>query len=428
MLPTAPLAAPPALSPEWRLAGPRAAAIAAPRADTGEPRGVPVPHARPLSDERLLSRLGLIGTGYALLLALLATLAPFRFARPERFAFDLSLSQSDVALNLLLLLPLGFFYALSARGRGTRALSALAGGAALSLSIELAQMFLPERRASPWDMTANAASAWAGARLYELLAPWLDRWLLSRLRARRPVANLPVLLLPLLWLDGMTAHPLSHALLALPLGLAGASALSAGAPARWPARASRSARACAWFALGLLPALLTAPAWVALALPCLALATPWLERRGRGELAALRQALGLLLVYLLASVLLPWSFGHRFHFTVGFMTFDSYCCPMMLAFLARYAAFTLLGYLLAERAAHIPSAHAPGLGRVGLQASLLALLLELAQGCSPAHGASVLAFVLLSLAAIGGALLHRAQQALAAPAAVLGATAQPACR
>lgn len=69
---------------------------------------------------------------------------------------------ADLLANLGLYLPLG----LAARRQGIGLPRAVSLGAGVSLLVELAQwLVIPGRHASPWDLLANTAGAWAGAAL-----------------------------------------------------------------------------------------------------------------------------------------------------------------------------------------------------------------------------------------------------------------------
>jgi hypothetical protein len=77
----------------------------------------------------------------------------------------------DLLRNLVLFVPLGAAWV--ARGAATR--TAVAGALALAVLLEIVQLAIPGRYASPWDALGNTAGAWVGARLAR------DAW-----RWRRP--------------------------------------------------------------------------------------------------------------------------------------------------------------------------------------------------------------------------------------------------
>jgi VanZ family protein len=78
----------------------------------------------------------------------------------------------DAIANALAYLPFGLFIALIPRGHAIapRVAAALAAGLALSFVMETAQMFLPPRDASAFDLLANALGAALGGAIGALLA------------------------------------------------------------------------------------------------------------------------------------------------------------------------------------------------------------------------------------------------------------------
>ncbi|TMH28224.1 MAG: hypothetical protein E6H63_09095 [Betaproteobacteria bacterium] len=92
----------------------------------------------------------------------------------------------DIALNILGYMPFGFLCvaALHPRMRALGAFAvALAGAAALSLSLEAAQSYLPTRVAANVDVLCNVAGAACGAALAVLAAPAVLGGPLERLRS-----------------------------------------------------------------------------------------------------------------------------------------------------------------------------------------------------------------------------------------------------
>src|SRR5205823_12601 len=74
-------------------------------------------------------------------------------------------SRGDILANLVLYLPVGFFWSrlLSRRATSVQAASGAAVGAAISLGVEIAQVFDVGRVASLFDVALNTMSALAGA-------------------------------------------------------------------------------------------------------------------------------------------------------------------------------------------------------------------------------------------------------------------------
>lgn len=102
-------------------------------------------------------------------LVMVATLAPFNFSSPPRAAFQYGAFQQqadDVALNVVLFVPLGVLLSREGRGRSLSpslvVAATLVGAGLLSASLEWAQAFLPVRDSSLVDVMANVAGAGLG--------------------------------------------------------------------------------------------------------------------------------------------------------------------------------------------------------------------------------------------------------------------------
>jgi VanZ family protein len=97
---------------------------------------------------------------------------PLRLPSPDALtAFFLTpryLIRSDIAFNVVAYIPLGILACLYLRSRGRRwpILGAAAFGAAFSLAMELAQLFVPNRVATIVDVLANMAGALGGALVF----------------------------------------------------------------------------------------------------------------------------------------------------------------------------------------------------------------------------------------------------------------------
>src|SRR5215208_2686180 len=144
----------------------------------------------------------LFGTflGYIFLVILLLTLNPFYLVLSAQVNFTFQTTLDNLVANILLFLPVGFFYRLATARRGAFLL-----GAGLSLSIETIQLFIPARTSSVMDILANAIGAGLGAVLHDLVSTRLviTPNLMGRLRLETPLMGLIYLLIPLLWIDGL---------------------------------------------------------------------------------------------------------------------------------------------------------------------------------------------------------------------------------
>ena len=95
------------------------------------------------------------------------TLAPFQFEPRPVHGLTAQWGAVDVAMNIVMFVPIGFVSALSrARARSGVYVplgGALALGALMSGAVELAQLFAPSRFPSVFDLIANTAGAGVGA-------------------------------------------------------------------------------------------------------------------------------------------------------------------------------------------------------------------------------------------------------------------------
>ena len=366
--------------------------------------------------------------GYLVGVTLVITLAPFRFARPPALHLSWLLHPGDMIANVLLFVPLGFLFRASAAGeRDRRPIAALVLGLVTSAAIEAAQLYLPGRFPSLVDVATNALGAWVGALLHARAQSRLDGELVRGLALELPLVNLVYLLVPLLWLDGMAAGRDAGRLVLAPLlGLAGGVVIAAiwrhhlrGVAGLTPAGVA--ALAGLWYAIGAFPGLAGRPAMLLAGVVVIALlvrlesgrplaATP--ERRF--ELPTLRRVWPLLGGYLALSALwpVPWT-AAAWHGGWGLMDLrDTPGLVPMLRALEYLAAFTLLGYSIAEargRRTEPPARLAAWVAALCLAA---AALLEGLRGFHPAHGASGLALLLAAGAGLYGGLIYRRQLAV----------------
>jgi VanZ family protein len=364
--------------------------------------------------------------GYLAGITAVITLAPFRFTPVAAPQLSWRVDPGDVVGNVLLFLPLGFLFRAAARSAAARhPLTALAAGAAASVALEVAQLFLPGRFPSPVDVLTNGAGAGLGALAHERVESRLDAGLVRVLALELPLMNLVYLLVPLLWLDGLAAGGEAGRLVLAPLlGLAGGLVIAAiwrhhlGLVARTPA--ALAALAGCWYAVGAFPGLARRPGFL-LAGTVMIILIVRLEagrpaataRDRRFELPTLRRVWPLLGGYLLLSALwpLPWT-ARTWHGAWGLLGLGDMpgAVPMLRA-LEYLAAFTLLGYTVAEARGRL--VEPPGRLALWVAAVCLAAaaVIEGLRGFHPAHGASALALLLAGAAGLYGGLIYRRQLA-----------------
>jgi hypothetical protein len=372
------------------------------------------------------TRLGLALLAYMLGVTLIVTLLPFRFAWPIAPRVMFTGEPLEVAANVLLFVPLGFFYRIGHRGRGST-LRVLALGAAASVGIETLQYFEPSRTTSPLDVAMNAAGAWLGALAADRMARavTVDGRLVGWLALQLPLMGLVYLLVPLLWIDALSSGP-DRARMALAplLALFGAWLLGGMhrhyfAPAQG-ARAHRTAGyAALWFLAGAFPALADRPAVVAAGIAIAAIACWWQSRERPGiavdnrrfEVALLGSAAPIYAAYCALIVLLPlragfapWSLHLGFSIEMGAQR-------EILRLLEIFAAFTLAGYMLAELRGRDIARYRDAAPRLLAWTAGVACVIEALWGFRAGHGASIARGALVVAAGLYGGWLYYLQRA-----------------
>jgi glycopeptide antibiotics resistance protein len=374
-------------------------------------------------------RLGQVVLAYLALIVAVVTLSPFRFALPPS-AVALGWNAFDVVMNVVIFVPFGFIHRISRpQQRGASWLGALGYGAALSGLIEVAQTFLPGRFPSPVDLVTNTAGAGLGSWLGGLTRERVDAVGAVRTSAvELPLMGLVYLLAPLAWLVGLGSRDGIRSWLVLTLVASGgwiiASVLTSFAHA---ARSRVLVATGVWLAVALAPGFLGAPARAVVA-AALGLATAWIRTVAptrfthevspagaprRFEAATLRMVLPLFFVHLVASSLTPPARpGARW---VGMWALlpagGSLGNDVIYRALEHIAAFSLIGYAIAEYQGRARDRFATVLPLVVGSAALTSAALELARGWNAAYRASALMFALTLVGAGFGTWLYTLQLA-----------------
>lgn len=357
---------------------------------------------------------------YVVCVVALATLSPFDFRPPQALQIDLYVSLHDVVLNLLLLFPAGFLYALgrSQPGRlGARAFGLFAG---LSLVLEVGQLWLPARTTSAIDVLTNGTGAALGALLVVRLRPWFAARAYNQLTLRLPLSQLFYLLTMLLVLSGLLARAGGLRLwLTLPLGACGALLGAAiythrlapgrGLGGRWSLVATGALGL--WFVIATAPAWLRQPSIGALgtALVCglgagaMGLGLP--RTRGRRfELPTLR-ALALPFLLYLAGL---W------HGYAGSTRLPDRAAGMQHIFdgIQLLAAMTVLGYAVAEACGRRPWSGIVSVALAAVTAALLLLSADVWRAGRALTLGDLLTLLPFVAFASWGAAIYRAERAL----------------
>ncbi|HQW66552.1 MAG TPA: VanZ family protein [Gemmatimonadales bacterium] len=361
-------------------------------------------------------RLGALFLGYLTAVVAVITLAPFRFARPAHFEASLLVTDggwaTDVVLNVVLFVPLGLLWQ---RMTGMRAATGFVAGLLVGTLIETAQLFLAPRYTTLSDLLANGAGAWLGALLSLAVARRVaSTELVTRLWLDQPLMGLVSLLVPLTWLVGLgSVSDPSRLWLLVPLGSAAALAIAAVATVtrvpgdgRAPLVPALGA-ALLWSGVAVVPALRVSLSASAMGLVATLIMTVmasmvWrvaLRRERRLEPQVVRALMPLLLVVL-------WGLT-RGGGSLALRGGGEAAREGLLRVLAELAAFTLLGYLVAEGRGR----RLEPLRRLLWWPFLTALAVTLVVGILQAPWLSPLRVAAVLTSAAFGAVLYDAQRA-----------------
>ena len=362
------------------------------------------------------TRLAAALLGYVTLIILLLTLNPFYLVPPERVSFTFQSDLTNIIVNILLFLPIGFFYRLTGRQRG-----ALLLGASLSFGIETMQLFIPARTTSIIDILANTAGAGLGAFCLNLLAGRLalTPGMVGRLNFQTPLMGLVYILIPLLWVNGLAlGEAPGRRLLSLLIGICGAIVLSNVFRYNWRTMTPRgmtlaSLSAGAWFFIGAGPALYRSQQmwWigcVVMLLTALLSALPRPSGERRFEQATLKRVLPVFGLYLLLLSIWPPLISFRqWQAMLGFTRQITETSLQVLTPRIEYlAAFTVLGYLIAEWRGRSELSLLQDLPRLFGWTVICALLLEFLTGFQSGRGASLIRVVIVLAGSLFGGMIY----------------------
>jgi glycopeptide antibiotics resistance protein len=359
--------------------------------------------------------------GYVTLVILLMTLNPFYVALPEKATLKFNSSLDNLILNIILFLPVGFLYRLITGQRG-----ALLLGAAISISIETVQLFIPARTTSAMDVVTNTLGAGLGGFFHYMISSRINvtPTLVNRLRLETPLMGLSYLLIPLLWINTLAINEAPYRwLLTILIGTWGAIIFSDLFRHWWPSIDWRVIgyaflASGTWFLIGAGPGLLRSSNLLLIALGVMLLtalltAVPRMDTDRRFEQNTLRSILPSFALY--ALLLTLWFPFHPFGAWHGFFGFtDRSTDTSLYALYPRLeylAAFSVLGYLSAEWRGRLELPLAQDLPRLFLMATSAALLLEILSGFQSEHGASVVRFVLAVCGALFGGIIYHLSRA-----------------
>lgn len=363
------------------------------------------------------TRLAAALLGYFILLVLLLTLNPFYLALPGEVGFTFQSDLNNLVSNLLLFLPVGFFYRLATKQRG-----AFLVGGVVSLGVETIQLFIPARTPSVVDVLANAAGAGLGALLHDFISARIviSRGMIGRLRLETPLMGLIYLLMSLLWVNALAAGDApERRILTLLIGVVGALVLSELFRHWWAKVDLRvvgyaSLAAGLWFFLGTALAFRRTGAMPGIGLGVMVLAAilislPQHSSDRRFERATLKKVFPFFFLYLtLLALWEPFRPLTAWHWIFGFTdSISETSTQVLIPRIEHLAAFTILGYLLAEWRGRSEIPLRGDLPRLFLNAGAVALVLEFFVGFQVGPGASLIRVAMAILSALfGGVIYH----------------------
>jgi hypothetical protein len=319
-----------------------------------------------MTSERYHQALGYTLLAYMTLMTAVVTLVPFSFAVPKSIQFTLRGYTPDVLSNIVLFVPIGFFFQRTHDRIGLKSLFwALCFGLTVSFIVEAGQLFLPSRYSSVIDIITNGMGAGLGAMIagyHQLMVRKARRP--DRFGFGLPLISSVYLLIPLLWLGGIaTGNEISRLVLMALVGVYGGGVISSTVVNRFRhgLRRTRLAvfgYATGWFVIGAVPALTHFPIAVlvigiGVGVAALLSSSIWNKQNPterRFELPTLKRLLPIYLLYLLLLSIWPTTVPLGEWSILG--DFQSLGHAGRVLFISRFieviAAFTLLGYLVAE--------------------------------------------------------------------------------
>jgi glycopeptide antibiotics resistance protein len=391
--------------------------------------GIEVPVAPGTPRTATGSRLAVALLAYVAAITAVVTLLPFQFAIPSQPRVMLTGGLVDVLANVALFLPLGFLYGVARQDADVPPHKIALMALAVSASIESIQIFEVTRYASLSDVTANGAGAYIGAVLQQRLSRRIamDAKTVGRLSLELPLMGLVYLLIPLLWLDGLAGAESASLLWPLfALGLFGASLLAATqrhhfGPHHRMSREMMAGVACAWFLVGAFPGLAARASIVLFVMLAAVGAFVWVrsadQTRARSinrrfESRALSEGAPFYGAYLLLLVA-PTTAGlaPSWRWSIGFGMTPGVDAETVLRIVEMVAAFTLLGYMLAEFRGRLEARFWDGAPHIALWSGTVALMAEVLEGFRIDGGASALGWVVLVGAALYGSWIYHLQRA-----------------
>ncbi len=373
-------------------------------------------------------RLGRAILAYLIAITAIITLAPFRFASAPVHGLTDIWSWTDIVMNVVMFVPIGFVYQLTRpAGSPVHWVRVVLLGAALSGGIEVAQLFAETRFSSLVDLATNTTGALVGAWCYAVVLRRIEGPSTVRtLALELPLMGLVYLLIPLMWLIGLASDGGPRAWLVLPIvafagGILGTVYAAYIEPTRHVPRFWLLAAALGWCLVSLLPGAIRDRDLI-LACVAMVIGTAWLRSLATGryrdeagarrfEIPTLRLMMPLYAAYLALSSLWPLDAADlTWRSTFALIPVADADMTDIFVALEHVAAFTLVGYIVAEFHGRDLARYRQIATRVLFCGTLLTVLLELTRGFHPAYHASALMVAFTIGAAVLGGWLYQLQR------------------
>jgi glycopeptide antibiotics resistance protein/uncharacterized membrane protein len=364
---------------------------------------------------------------YMSIMVVIMTLIPFELRAPDTIRIFLIPDFTDFVTNIIIFIPVGFLFRLS-RGKNEDpfCLMALAFGVLLSLAIESVQVFISGRYPQVSDVIINGLGAWMGAMIFVVLKKKLiEKQTFKLFALELPLMNLVYLLIPLMWLNGLaTGEEGSRLWLMLLLGLLGAGVLSSIYRSRFKYTKGLSPNklwlfAMGWFFLAAIPAMLNFPKQILIFGILIGIFVQVLVRtpqrvkneERRFELPALKRLLPVYAVYLLLLAAWPTTLpAGEWQFNISFeeLAFNERIV-FIFRFIEYIAAFTLLGYMIAEMRGRKNESVEKTLGWTFFIAAGSAIFIKILKTYPVLNNINILSIIVIISASIYGAVIYRLQ-------------------
>ena len=298
----------------------------------------------------------------------------------------------------------------------------------MSFAVESAQVFIPGRYPQVIDVITNGFGAWLGAIIFALLKNGLNEERVGRLFAPElPLVGLIYLLIPLMWLNGLaTGEEEGRLWLLLLLGIIGAGVICSVYINRFKHTGTfgytkLTVFTMCWFFLCSLPVLINFPikivffgAAVVLVVQILARIVSAGDRHDkRFEIPTIKKVLPLYMAYLLLVVAWPTTIpAGEWQYKIMFqeLVFKERIV-LTFRFIEFIAAFTLMGYMIAEMRGRKNEAVDRTLGWTFLIAVAAAIFTEVLKTYPALNDLDILSIIIIISACLYGAVIYRLQLA-----------------